>query len=284
MTKSSKSDAVPYAVGGAILLFGILSAVSVLVPAAKEGPRLAVAAPATAASSTMAAVAPAVPPIAVAQAASSPVVPASAASTAFVTPDLAAAASAVAVMPVAAPATPVETPAQPVLAKTAEMGPAKADPTTAVDHPKPVLKPVVVAKPPRQERATAAVTAPPTLVAQVPAGLPAPTMPFPAPNVQSVPLEGPKAFTAPPTASKKEPVAAVEQPVKTSTGGSGPALVTASGNKAWIRLDDRRTVAVEKGQSLEGYGAFIGIEKGVAKFERGSVASKAETVDASARN
>jgi hypothetical protein len=43
-------------------------------------------------------------------------------------------------------------------------------------------------------------------------------------------------------------------------------------------------VTVEKGQVLEGYGVYLGLEKGVAKFERGNIAAKVEANDASSRN
>jgi hypothetical protein len=57
---------------------------------------------------------------------------------------------------------------------------------------------------------------------------------------------------------------------------TGPSLVAAAANKVWIRLDERRTVSIEKGQVLEGYGEFLGVERGIAKFERGSLAPKSE--------
>jgi len=107
-----------------------------------------------------------------------------------------------------------------------------------------------------------------------------PAMPvgMPPPLAGTAPAEGPRAFSAPaPAKSSPTASSAVEpKPVRAPVAEQGPSVVAVSGEKAWIRLDDRRTVTVTKGQSLEGYGAFIGMARGVAKFERGSIASKTE--------
>lgn len=120
----------------------------------------------------------------------------------------------------------------------------------------------------------------PTLPPVMPSfGLP-PQLPASVPPVPVSQAEGPQSFAAPSATSNSQPSG--ETSAKPSArAAAGPAVVTASGNKVWIRLDEKRTVSVEKGQALEGYGAYIGLEKGVAKFERGSVSSKVEATDAS---
>jgi hypothetical protein len=52
---------------------------------------------------------------------------------------------------------------------------------------------------------------------------------------------------------------------------SKPTVVMANGDKAWVKLDDQRTVIITKGQEVPGLGTFHGADKGAAKFDTGSV-------------
>lgn len=52
---------------------------------------------------------------------------------------------------------------------------------------------------------------------------------------------------------------------------SKPTVVMANGDKAWVKLDDQRTVIVTKGQDVPGLGTFHGADKGAAKFDSGNV-------------
>lgn len=50
-----------------------------------------------------------------------------------------------------------------------------------------------------------------------------------------------------------------------------PTVVMANGDKAWVKLDDQRTVIISKGQDVPGLGTFHGADKGAAKFDSGNV-------------
>jgi hypothetical protein len=52
-----------------------------------------------------------------------------------------------------------------------------------------------------------------------------------------------------------------------------PTVVTAtpSGDKAWVKLDDRTTVIATKGDIVPGLGAFHGVVDREAKFDTGSL-------------
>jgi hypothetical protein len=52
---------------------------------------------------------------------------------------------------------------------------------------------------------------------------------------------------------------------------SKPTVVMANGDKAWVKLDDQRTVIITKGQEVPGLGTFHGADKGAAKFDTGNV-------------
>lgn len=124
----------------------------------------------------------------------------------------------------------------------------------------------------------------PGLPQATPADLP--SIPAGLPPVQGLPTraataEGPRAFSAPTPAQPSAAAASLPAPAepearRQAPADSGPAVVAASGNKVWIRLDERRTISLQAGQSLEGYGALLGVSRGVAKFERGTITSKSE--------
>ncbi len=318
MAKSRPNNTVPYAVAGAIVLFGALSCVSVLVSPgdAKRSPRVIVPAHPRSVIAT-AAVTPASVPVisrvasatqavsvgasAASQAASVPAAPASGPGAAGAPVPLVAASVITAVAPpsvpsVSAVAPPPATSTQPSPGVAQRESPAlvaKAPvkvATPVVVAPPPVLAPAPVtlrpaAQPRAAERPVLHAQRPPVVTA-----LPAPTVaaqstgpllpPAMAGGGIAPASEGPAVFKADSTSTVKT----TKPAIAATPANSAPALVTASGNKAWIRLDDRRTVTVEKGQSLEGYGVFIGVEHGTAKFERGNITSHAETTDASSRN
>jgi len=52
---------------------------------------------------------------------------------------------------------------------------------------------------------------------------------------------------------------------------SKPTLVMANGDKAWVKLDEQRTVIITKGQAVPGLGTFHGADKSGAKFDSGTV-------------
>jgi hypothetical protein len=192
---------------------------------------------------------------------------ADAATAALLTPLAPAAAVSALKSPGASTGLPVTTP--PLAVKPA------VRPAKVVSVPKLKLNRVAPVQP--EVRSTPALQLP-----SMPApGLPpqiAMAMPSAIPAAQA---EGPRAF-APATAAVQAPAASAGPPQAPVSARpvrapeTGPTVVAASGTKVWIRLDERRTVSVDKGQSLEGYGALIGVTKGVAKFERGSIASKTD--------
>lgn len=53
-------------------------------------------------------------------------------------------------------------------------------------------------------------------------------------------------------------------------GSSKPTVVTASGDKAWVKLDERTTVIVTKGEVVPGLGTFHGLVGREAKFDAGA--------------
>ncbi|PNG49979.1 MULTISPECIES: hypothetical protein [unclassified Variovorax] len=104
---------------------------------------------------------------------------------------------------------------------------------------------------------------------KVVAASPAPAAPAPAEQIagpaerQAVQAERPAA---------KEPVR-IQKPVLADAQVRGnPATVVAAsptGDKAWVRIGDQRTVIVSKGQSVPGLGVFHGAEGKGAKFDSG---------------
>jgi len=79
------------------------------------------------------------------------------------------------------------------------------------------------------------------------------------------------------TASDATAVEAPRQVVKSARAtplvpsSAKPTVVMANGDKAWVKLDDQRTVIITKGQEVPGLGTFHGADKGAAKFDTGSV-------------
>jgi hypothetical protein len=289
MPSSRRPDYLPYALGGAIVLLGMLSVGSVLMspvdaPAAGESNRPGQAAPLPKAAARPAAPDTLVTPAA-ARPESAPSPAADAATAAVVMARLAPPAAATPAPPVplaeAAPVaspTPVTLPAQvpaaaPVPART------EAKPTAPRSTArKPSLQrssPVLAAAAPAYPRMPRADT--PVMPAGLPA-LPAGLPPVSAMQGGPAPTEGPRAFSAPPApaAPSSASPAAESKPARPVQTDTGPAVVAASGNKVWIRVDERRTISLEPGQALEGYGAFIGVSRGNAKFERGTITSKTE--------
>ncbi len=50
-----------------------------------------------------------------------------------------------------------------------------------------------------------------------------------------------------------------------------PKVVAATEDRAYVRLDDKRTVIVKKGEPVQGLGAYLGLDGVKAKFESGTL-------------
>lgn len=169
-----------------------------------------------------------------------------------------------------APATPAPRPA-PVAAAVAARPAA-----TSEAAPKPIPVKRRPAAEPAPEPEVAFTKTPPKVEGKVvlKSEDPAPT---PAPAARSAPAATPAETKS--AGIDTKPAGEVE-PVK-PTGKSvhatplvapppaKPTVVMATGEKAWVKLDDQRTVIVPKGQEVPGLGVFHGTEGRGAKFDSG---------------
>lgn len=79
-----------------------------------------------------------------------------------------------------------------------------------------------------------------------------------------------KPVTKPSEADPSKPVVkAITAPALVPTPPA-PVVVMATEEKAWVKLDDRRTVIVPKGSPVQGLGVYHGVDGRNAKFDAGS--------------
>lgn len=76
---------------------------------------------------------------------------------------------------------------------------------------------------------------------------------------------------APPSPAETKPVvkSLIAPPLVPSS--VTPSVVAVAGERAWVRLDDQKTVIVTKGQTVPGLGVFQGHDAKGAKFDSGTV-------------
>jgi hypothetical protein len=181
--------------------------------------------------------------------------------------------------------------------EAAKTTPAVASKPLPVSKPAPAAAakpaPVVASKPvPVSKPAPAAVAKPAPVVASkpVPVSKPAPAAVAKAAPVKAGPNAGGKeslqvpsvAVTQPPESQSSAPsgpqkvyTSQTPTPVKAVTAAPlvPPKVVVllATKDKAWVKIDDHRTVIVQKGEELPGFGKLLETGARSVKFEKGSV-------------
>jgi hypothetical protein len=79
------------------------------------------------------------------------------------------------------------------------------------------------------------------------------------------------ALDAPRAASPLEPVARAVTALPLVEESVSPVVLSATADKAWVKLNDRKTVIVTKGQEVAPLGIYQGLVQNKAKFDTGTV-------------
>lgn len=173
------------------------------------------------------------------------------------------------VAPVAKPSVaPAPAPAKTVKPKRVE--PVKPEPKAPV---KPKAAPVVKEAPVTAPRA---IPVPQEISLPMMKGLPRLDVPAaverPAPAAEAIVESRPDPKpAAKPAAEGSKPVVKSMQAAPLVPSANKPTLVMANGDKAWVKLDEQRTVIITKGQDVPGLGTFHGADKNGAKFDSGTL-------------